>query len=113
MTTLIVYKPEMDRRTPNGKPCWVPGPELAKLLRKQAKGAWQQEVVENLIANGYVIGYKATGSMLKGKAQKYQTKYQTSLRNLVTRIDEHLVGSLELVDDQVGPKGAFGYRLII
>lgn len=51
--------------------------------------------------------------MLKGKAQKYQTKYQTSLRNLVTRIDEHLVGSLELVDDQVGPKGAFGYRLII
>ena len=113
MTTLNIWKPVMDGRTANGKPCWIPGPELAKLIRNQAKGSWQQDVVENLINHGYIIGYEATGSQLKGKARSYQSKYQRSLRNLMTRIDEHLVGSLEILDDQVGPKGAFGYRLVI
>ena len=113
MTTINIYKPVMDCKTPNGKPCWIPGPELAKLLRKQARGSWQQEVVENLISNGYVVSYQATGNQLRGRAKNYQSKYQTSLRNLMIRIEEHLVGTLEIRSEAVGPKDAFGYRLVI
>lgn len=113
MTTLNIWKPVMDGETPNGKPCWIAGSELRRLMLKQAKGSWQEEVVENLADNGYVIDYLASGNKLVGKAANYQSKYMRSLNNLMTRIEEHLVGSLELKREPVGPKGALGYRLTI
>jgi hypothetical protein len=105
--------PENDARTPNGLPCWIAGQELAALIREQARGSYQAGVANHLIQYGYVIGYRATGSMLKGNARKYNGKYATSVRNLMNRIEEKLPGTLCIEKGPVGPKGGFGYRLVI
>ncbi len=105
--------PTNDAKTPNGLPCWIAGKELAEMIREQARGCYQDAVVEFLVQHGYVVGYRATGDMLKGKARKYNGKYANSVQNLMDRIDSMLPGTLEIRRDFVGPKGAFGYRLII
>ena len=109
----VVMKPEMDGKTPNGKPCWLPGEELGRMMFECARGSWQESVVRNLICNGYIISYKADGSQLVGKAASYGSKYGRSLYNLTSRISKMLPGTLELKCEAVGPKGAFGYRLTI
>jgi hypothetical protein len=105
--------PEMTETTPNGKPCWIPGEVLAEVIRNQAKGRFQKEVAETLISQGYIIEYKPTGTTLKGKAKSYNTRYNTSTRHLMARIAEVLPGTLDILSDFVGPKNAFGYRLVI
>ena len=110
---LTPYKPQMDGITPSGQSCWIPGPVLADLIRKQARGNYQVSVVENLIRNGYIISYIADGGQLKGKASKYKGRYEQSVQNLMTRIEEHLPGTLEVKSGAVGPKGGHGYWLVI
>ena len=101
-------------KTPNGKDCLIAAelPILRNRIYEQARGTWQEGVAGYLIRNGYVVGYEADGSRLKGKAKKYQSKYAKSLDNLMTRIEEHLPLGLELNSERVGPKGAWGYRLV-
>lgn len=101
-------------KTPNGKDCLIAAelPVLQKRIYEQARGTWQEGVAGYLIRNGYVISYEADGSRLKGKAGNYGSKYAKSLDNLMTRIEEHLPLGLELKSEKVGPKGAWGYRLV-
>lgn len=102
------------RKTPFGDNCIIPEKEsrLANLISRNEKGPWQKEVTENLISQGYVIGYLATGK-LRGNAKKYQSHYSRSLNNLMGRIKEDLKNNspYKLVSDRVGPRGAFGYYL--
>lgn len=108
-----IFKPEMTDKTPSGKPCWIPGPVLADLIRKQARGNYQANVAENLIRNGYIVTYMADGGQLKGNAARYKGRYEKSVFNLMTRIEEHLPGALEIKSGEVGPKGGHGYWLVI
>lgn len=109
----ILFKPEMFETTPNGKPCWIPGTMLADQIRNQARGCFQKEVAETLISQGYIIEYKPTGTVLKGKARSYNTRYNTSIRNMMARIAKNLPGTLDILSNFVGPKNAFGYRLVV
>ena len=102
-----------DAKTPNGLPCWIPGTVLAETIRNQARGTFQRDVAEQLISEGFVIGYKPTGVQLKGKAASYKSKYDASVNNLMVRIMWNLPGTLDIIKGPVGPKGAFGYRLVI
>ena len=101
-------------KTPNGKDCLIAAelPVLQKRIYEQARGTWQEGVAGFLVRNGYIISYEADGSRLRGKAHSYGTKYARSLYNLMTRIEEHLPLGLELKSEKVGPKGAWGYRLV-
>jgi len=101
-------------KTPNGKDCLIAEelPLLQKRIYEQARGTWQEGVAGYLIRNGYVVGYEADGTRLRGKAGKYGSKYAKSLDNLMVRIEEHLPLGLELKSEQVGQKGAWGYRLV-
>ena len=108
-----MYRPENDAKTPNGLPCWIPGTVLAETIRNQARGTFQRDVAEQLISEGFIIEYKPTGSQLRGRAKSYQSKYNRSISNLMGRIENNLPGTLEIVKGPVGPKGAFGYRLVI
>ena len=108
-----IFKPEMTDKTPSGQPCWIPGPVLADLIRKQARGNYQASVAENLIRNGYIVTYLADGGQLKGNAARYKGRYEQSVQNLMTRIEEHLPGTLEIKSGEVGPKGGHGYWLVI
>lgn len=105
--------PINDAKTPNGLPCWIAGKELASLIREQSMGVFQDGVVNHLIEYGYVIEYCADGSMLKGKAKSYNSHYMKSVRNLMDRIENNLPGTLRIKKGPVGPKGGFGYRLVI
>ena len=107
------FRPEMDGKTPSGKPCWIPGKELADIIRSQTRGTFQASVAENLIRNGYIISYLADGGILKGKAANYKGRYEESVRNLMNRIESVLPGTLEIKAGSVGPKGGFGYYLVI
>jgi hypothetical protein len=104
---------KMDGKTENDLPCWIPGSELATIIRNEARGSWQRGVAENLIRNGFVVGYRADGSMLKGKAKKYSSHYQESLENYMQRLNDVLPGTLFLEHTGVGSRGAWGYRLVI
>ena len=77
-------------------------------LKKAARGAWQREVLRNLMDEGYVIGYRATGP-LKGRAKSYQGHYAKSLTNMMDRIEEILQNETEyhLERDNIGPKGGW------
>ena len=104
---------ENDAKTPNGLPCWIPGTVLAETIRNQARGTFQRDVAEQLISKGFVIEYKPAGTQLKGKAKSYSSKYNTSVSNLMGRIEKNLPGTMDIIKGPVGPKGAFGYRLVI
>ncbi len=105
--------PINDAKTPNGLPCWIAGQQLSKLIREQTRGTFQEGVANHIINYGYVIEYCADGSMLKGKAKKYSGHYAESVRNLMNRIENILPGTLCIEKGPVGPKGGFGYRLVI
>ena len=81
-------------------------------LKKAARGAWQREVLRNLIIDGYVIGYRATGP-LKGRAKSYQSHYAKSLTNMMNRIEEILEHETpyKLESGSVGPRGGWGYYI--
>jgi len=102
-------------RTPYGDDCiaFEKNGRMSKLVMDQARGSWQRSVCQSLIRDGYIIGYQATGDSLKGKAKNYQTKYQTSLYNLMHRINRTMQNESEycLIHDRVGPKGAYGYYI--
>jgi len=102
----------MESKTPFGEVCIIPLEGTRKLIMSQARGNWQQKVTEQLVQKGYVIGYQATGTQLKGKAKNYQSRYAKSLVNLMNRIENVLVPTpFGLIKDEVGPKGAFGWYL--
>lgn len=56
-----------------------------KQILSQAKGSWQKEIVRELITNGEIHSPVAH---LKGRASQYQSKYQSSFRNLLQRIQQ-------------------------
>jgi hypothetical protein len=103
-------------QTPHGDECvaFNATSPIVPIIINQARGSWQREVAANLIRNGYVIGYLATGSKLRGKAKSYNTGYERSLSHLMerTRIAVHQSSPYRLLDGPVGPKGAFGYYLV-
>ena len=107
------FRPEMDGKTPSGKSCWIPGKELSGMIRSQTRGNFQEAVAENLIRNGYIISYLADGGILKGNAARYKGRYEQSVQNLMSRIESILPGTLEIKSGTVGPKGGFGYYLVI
>lgn len=96
--------PENDARTPNGMPCWIAGQELAEVIRNQAKGSYQKELVEAIITKGYVI---------QNKLSKSRSRYDTSIAHLMNRIDNVLPGTLHIEEGPTGLQGGFGYRLVI
>ncbi len=85
--------------------------QIKELMISQTRGCYQESAISRLYNEGYIIGYKATGSPIKGKAGNYQSKYQTSLRNVINRINKILPDGIEICSGSVGPKGAFGYYL--
>lgn len=96
--------PENDAKTPNGLPCWIAGPELAKVIRGQAKGSYQKEMVKSIIKDGYVIQHQLS---------KSRGRYDTSIAHLMNRLDSVLPGTLHIEEGPTGRQGGFGYRLVI
>ena len=103
----------MTTKTPYGDECVVPrgNEELENIINAQVKGCYQEAVARELIWEGYIIGYKADGDVLKGKAARYQMHYNRSLAALMARITEALPEGVYLLEGEVGPRGAFGYYL--
>lgn len=97
--------------TPYGDECIRANGPLHDLIWQQARDDYQRDVARNLAYNGYVIGYLADGGALKGNALRYKGRYEQSLHNFAERVENALPGRYHLVYDQVGPKGAWGYRL--
>lgn len=103
------------KETPYGDQC-VGDIELSSnlgtLIQEQAHGTWQREVTDALARNGYVIGYRAAGT-LRGKAASYMSKYQRSLDHLMNRISDALYteSPYRLRSGGVGPKGGFGWYI--
>ena len=107
-----VYREPISRsKTPNGDDCIIPGETLAGMILGKARGSYQRAAARTLIETGYIIGYKAGGDVLKGKARKYTGRYGASLRNFAHRVQDALPGRYQLEYDRVGPKGAWGFRL--
>ena len=102
-------------KTPYGDDCiaFEKTERMGKLVIDQARGSWQRSVCQSLLRDGYIIGYQATGSSLRGKARKYQSKYQTSLHNLMDRVTQVILDESPycLIHGRVGPKGAYGYYI--
>lgn len=84
---------------------------IKTLMISQTKGCYQYSAILRLYNQGYIIGYLADGSQIKGKAGKYLGRYQTSLRNVINRINKVLPDNIEICSGSVGPKGAFGYYI--
>jgi len=101
-------------KTPSGQSCnaFERDGRMHNTLKKAARGAWQHEVLRNLMDEGYVIGYRATGP-LRGRAKSYQSHYAKSLTNMMDRIEEILETETEyrLERGSVGPKGGWGYYI--
>ena len=107
-----VYATEPARTTtPRGDACIIPNDGLKDLIWSQARGSYQRLIALNLQTNGFVIGYKAQGDVVRGKAKSYKGRYETSLHNFAERVNDRLPGRYRLEYDRVGPKGAWGYRL--
>lgn len=103
-------------KTPYGEECWAEIDEdsrLGTLIMSQARRHWQRSVIRNLLRNGYIIGYQADGSTLKGKAKSYQSSYAKSLYNLMDRVTQVVLDETpyHVVHGATGPKGGFGYYI--
>jgi len=108
-----IYAFDISRNvTPFGDDCIRANGPLHDLIWQQARGDFQRDVARNLAANGFVIGYLAQGWKPRGKALQYNSKYEKSLHNFAERVNEKLPGRYHLEYGQVGPKGAWGYRLV-
>ena len=100
-------------KTPLGEDCigFSDDSRMYELVVAQAQGSWQNAVAQNLVRNGYIIGYLADGP-LKGKAKKYSSKYRRSLSNLMDRIETALLDTpYSLCSGPVGPKGGYGWYI--
>jgi hypothetical protein len=107
-----VYREPINRsKTPRGDDCIVPGEALAEMIFRQARGSYQRDAARNLAETGYIIGYKAQGDVVRGKAKNYKGRYEASLRNFANRVQDALPGRFQLEYARVGPKGAWGFRL--
>jgi hypothetical protein len=103
-------------KTPSGKHCVVPvqNSRLAVLITSQANGSWQRNVANKLVETGYIVGYQATGSALRGKAGNYRGHYDRSLANLIARIRTALNDNgapVKIASGSVGPKSGYGYYI--
>lgn len=107
----VYIEPITRSKTPHGDDCIIPNDALKSLIAGTARGSYQVAAARNLIATGYIIGYKAQGSEVIGRAAKYKGRYEASLRTFANRVNEKLPGRFHLEYDRVGPKGAWGYRL--
>lgn len=86
--------------------------DLVKLIANQARGCWQRKVVHHLLKHGYVVGYMPTGSPIRGKAGDWKSKYDRSLRNIISRINKVFEGNTIYIESgPTGPKGGWGYYL--
>lgn len=82
------------------------------LINLQARGSWQKRVVGNLLDDGYIVDYLATGGPLRGNARKWSTKYGKSLQNLMARIEEALDGGYIILESgPTGKKGGYGHYI--
>lgn len=54
-----------------------------QFILNQAKGYWQKEIVRELITHGEINSPLAK---IQGRASQYRSKYQTSFRNLLQRL---------------------------
>lgn len=99
--------------TPHGDECVVlrGNEKVEKIIMSQVRGCYQDMCAESLIRDGYVIGYKAGGDILKGKARDYVSRYMKSLDSLMFRIGGELPAGLYLVSGEVGLRGACGYYI--
>jgi len=98
--------------TENKKECYVPDTELASVIKTMARGCYQQMVASNLCENGFIVGYRATGSPLVGHARKYKVRYEISVNNFIARVNEILPENYLIIYDKVGKNGAYGYRMV-
>ncbi|MGB3944532.1 MAG: hypothetical protein WBK88_07060 [Methanothrix sp.] len=98
-------------KTPRGNDCIIPNEALKSLIVGKARGSYQRAAARGLAETGYIIGYKAQGDVVRGKAKNYKGRYEASLRNFANRVQDALPGRFQLEYDRVGPKGAWGYRL--
>ena len=98
-------------KTPSGEPCLVLGNDgiAAKILEKTAHGKWQQNVVQDLFRNGYVVESRLTEN--KGYLVEYQSaRYTRNLGKVMSRVRVALAEKgYYLESGKVGPKGGFGY----
>ena len=107
----VYIEPITRSKTPNGDDCIIPNEALKSLIAGEARGSYQMAAARNLIATGYIIGYKAQGDVIRGKAKNYKGRYEASLRNFANRVQDALPGRFQLEYARVGPKGAWGFRL--
>ena len=102
----------MAKMTPNGTECVSYSMEsrFAQIALSEAKGVWQREIVRQICRDGYIQIYMG----LKGKARSYSSKYESSAKNLFSRINKRLeeLASPNIISyDQIGKKGGFGYYI--
>jgi hypothetical protein len=98
--------------TPYGENCIIVNEEsrFADILRDEIKGIFQEEFIDNLLT----VGYNQPTINMKGKAANYRGRYETSIRNLVQRINKELdrqAAPYKIKSGAVGPKGGFGYYI--
>lgn len=98
--------------TPNGTKCIAVESDsrFAYILRSEIRGGFQDAFIKSLIENGY----NQPTINIKGSGIKYRGRYETSIANLVTRINMALdktSAPYRINAGRIGTKGGFGYYI--
>lgn len=82
--------------------------KIERIMSNEIKGSYQEEFVNTIINQGYDM----PDNNLRGNASKYKGRYQTSIFNLITRINIALSDTkYKIVCGSIGPKGGYGYYI--
>jgi len=100
-------------QTENGKECIAlkSDSEIGKAIleKAQIKHSYQRAAIENLLDQGFIVAYRATGQPLRGNAWKYKGKYEESLNRAISRVRAALPAEYDIRVGKCGVKGGFGY----